>query len=58
MNEKDRDRVYQYSKLYHLTHRKRDFLSAVKAKLGEEYLNESEVAWEAIDQYEGDVNPR
>ena len=53
-----RDRAYQYAKFFRVTKTKRDYLAAVEKSSGNKYLSEAEAAWETIDQWEGEVNPR
>ena len=58
MDDITRNRVYEYAKYYHSTSGKQEYLRTIGRNLGKEYLDESDIAWEAIDQWEGEVNPR
>lgn len=52
-----RDRAYQYAKFYATTHRLPDFQKAIEQHMGREFIVEATLAWEAIDQYEGNIRP-
>lgn len=56
--KEQRERAFTYATFYNSTKTKSEYMSMVVSVVGGGNAEEASVAWEAIDQYEGEVNPR
>ncbi|MDY6862797.1 MAG: hypothetical protein SV062_07385 [Thermodesulfobacteriota bacterium] len=56
MKKEDRDRIYEYTKLFKSIKKESDYKDAVAEQFGEEYLKEAEIVWEALDMHEDDIS--